>query len=343
MKNNQAQEDRQNSTIKNLRFNIKTNQMKALFFNGKLSITKVPIPQRKNNEILIRVLMAGICNTDIEITRGYIPGFKGILGHEFIGIIESADDSSLIGKRCTAEINFSCGKCEYCIKGLKRHCPHRSVLGIINQNGVFAEFVCVPQEHIVFIDDKIPNGKAIFIEPLAAALEILDQVPIAKSSKVLLLGDGKLGTLISFALASMGCNLTIVGKHSTNRSQITGENINRIQLKNFNSSKFDVVIEATGNAKAFEMAVQNTKPKGTLVLKSTYAKGTNYNLSPIVVDEISVIGSRCGNLIDACNFLLKYNFPFKEMISAEFRLGDSIEAFNYAERKGILKVILKIP
>jgi 2-desacetyl-2-hydroxyethyl bacteriochlorophyllide A dehydrogenase len=321
----------------------KLTEMAALVFNGKFHIKNVPKPLRNANEVLIRVTMAGICNTDLEITRGYIPGFNGIPGHEFIGIIEEADDTTLSGKKCTAEINCACGTCEYCKNDLGRHCPNRTVLGIINRNGAFAEYICVPEKNIVLIPDSIPDNHAIFIEPLAAALEILDQVTINRETDVLLLGDGKLGLLAGYVLASTGCNLMIVGKHPEKLAHITNKNTKTVLLSEFTDSKFDIVVEATGNASAFEKALQNVKPRGTLVLKSTYAGAFQFNPSRVVVDEISIIGSRCGEFPKAIEFLLHNNtLPVEKLISAEMKLEDGIKAFEYSALPDVLKVILNI-
>lgn len=316
--------------------------MNAVIFDGKLHIDSVPVPQTNEHEVLIKVTKAGICNTDHEIICGYIPGFKGIPGHEFIGIVKEADDISRIGKRCTAEINCACGTCEYCIKGLGRHCPERTVLGIVNRDGVFAEYVAVPEENVVIIPDNIPDNHAIFIEPLAAALEILEQVNIEKDTEVLLLGDGKLGLLIGFVLSSIDSNVTIVGKHRKKLSVLDNNNIKTALLDDYIDGKFDIVIEATGNPSAFSKALLNVKPRGTVILKSTYAGAFNFNPSPIVVNEITIIGSRCGRFSDAVDFLCKYDIPLEKLITKEIKLKDAIEAFDYSAKPDTLKVILNI-
>ncbi len=289
----------------------KSINMTALVFDGKLQVKTVPKPKRGPNEVLIQVTMAGICNTDLEIIRGYISGFNNIPGHEFLGLVKEADDTSIIGKRCTAEINCSCGRCDYCRNGLGRHCPERTVLGIINRSGAFAEYICVPKENLFLVPDTLADKRAIFIEPLAAALEILDQVKINQDSKVLLLGDGKLGLLIGYVLASKGCNLTIVGKHPEKLANVTGKNVKNFLLSNHTNSKYDIVVEATGNVSAFEKALQNVKPRGTLILKSTYADDINFNPSQVIIDEITIIGSRCGDFQKAINFMLKNDPKFR--------------------------------
>jgi 2-desacetyl-2-hydroxyethyl bacteriochlorophyllide A dehydrogenase len=320
----------------------KIQYMRSVFFDGTLAIKELPKPQRTENEVLIRVILAGICNTDHEIIRGYVPGFEGILGHEFIGIVEEADDISLVGKRCTAEINFACGTCSYCRDGLQRHCPNRSVLGIINRNGTFAQYITAPRENLVIIPDSIPDENAIFIEPLAAALEILEQVNIPRSSKVLLLGDGKLAMLIGHVIASIGCELTIVGKHPEKMGLLKYDQIHTVLKNEFKNEMYDFVIEATGNAEAFDLAVANVKPRGTIILKSTYAGDVHFNLSPVVVNEITIIGSRCGLFNRAIDFLLKQKISFENMISAEYLLDNALDAFKFSESPNAIKVLLKV-
>lgn len=319
----------------------KLTDMTALVFDGELNIRKVPKPKRETNEVLVRVTSSGICNTDLEIINGYVPGFNGILGHEFIGIVEDASDPSHIGKKCTAEINCSCGKCEYCKKGLGNHCPERTVIGIINRSGAFAEFICAPVENIVFIPDIIPDNRALFIEPLAAALEILDQVQINTKTEVLLLGDGKLGLLIGHVLSVTGCDLTIVGKHHEKLALIADKQVNTLLLNEFPSGKFDVVVEATGSVSTFELALQNVRPRGTLVLKSTYSDMLQFNPSQVVVDEISIIGSRCGKFSKAIDFLLQHELPVEKLISSEMNLEDGVAALKFAALPEVLKVVLK--
>lgn len=316
--------------------------MKACIFDGILRVDEVEKPDRQTGEILIRVTTAGICNTDHEILRGYVPGFNGIPGHEFIGIVEDADTASLVGRRCTAEINCACGSCEFCRQGLGRHCPHRSVVGIMNRNGAFAEYIVVPQENCVLIPDTIPDTRALFIEPLAAALEILDQVTINQDTSVLCIGDGKLGLLIAHVLAATGCATTVVGKHPEKLALLHYSSITSVLVDEFTDGKYDVVIEATGNGSVFDRALRNVKPRGILVLKSTYAEGFTFNPSPVVVHEITIIGSRCGRFNAALDFLASHECALERMISREFDLDRITEAFEYSSRSEVLKVILRI-
>ncbi len=321
--------------------NKQAKDMLAVVFDGSPGVRRLPIPQRKKNEILIKVELAGICNTDLEILKGYVPGFNAILGHEFIGTVAEAGDPALVGKRCTAEINSACGTCDFCRQDLGRHCPNRTVLGIINQNGAFAEYIPVPEENLVLIPEAIPDHNAVFIEPLAAALEILDQVEVLPSHKVLLLGDGKLGLMVAHAMASTGCNLTVVGKHRDKLGLLKYGNLNTVLLGDFQPGSYDIVVEAAGKAEAFDMAVNNVKPRGTIVLKSTYAGAVPLNLSPVVVNEITLVGSRCGLFSRAVDFLLNQDISFESMITHQFPLDQALEAFEASKAPGALKVLLK--
>jgi threonine dehydrogenase-like Zn-dependent dehydrogenase len=316
--------------------------MKALVFDGSLRYTDIPVPARKSGEVLIRVAKAGICNTDHEIAQGYMAGFKGVLGHEFLGTVAQADDAdaALVGKRVSAEINFGCGACNYCHSGLSRHCPSRTVLGIFDRDGAFAEYVCVPAENVVQIPTSIPDSSAIFIEPLSAALEIRQQVSLEKKS-VLLIGDGKLGLLIAHVLVRSNCDFLVAGRHSENLSLLAKLGIRTVLAQELAHEKFDVVIEATGNPAAFPLALGMVKPRGTLVLKSTYAGDVSFNPSPLVVDEITLIGSRCGRFEHALEFMHAYSPDFSALISRTFTSGDSLAAFAYSKLPKVLKVIIE--
>jgi Threonine dehydrogenase and related Zn-dependent dehydrogenases len=316
--------------------------MKALVFDGKLHVDDVPVPRPGPGETLIKVVCAGICNTDLEITRGYMPGFKGILGHEFIGIVEGAVDKTLIGRRATAEINCACGACEFCKQGLGRHCVNRTVLGIANRSGAFAEYVAVPRENVVEIPPEIADSDALFIEPLAAALEILDQVALSPEKSVLLLGDGKLALLIALAVQSCGCSLLVVGKHSEKLLFFENLGIATVLLNDFKKSSFDVVIEASGNPSAFALGLACVKPRGVFVLKSTYATDFPFNPAIVVVNEITFVGSRCGVFRKAIDFMLSRTPPLHEFISAEFPINQALKAFEYSQRPDALKVVLRI-
>jgi len=315
--------------------------MKALVFDGTLRLAEMPLPSRSGDEVLVRVTKAGICNTDHEIVAGYMPGFKGTLGHEFLGVVEKADDKKLVGKRVTAEINCGCGTCDWCKSGMERHCPNRSVIGIKDRDGAFAEYICVPARNVVTVPDSIPDTNAIFIEPLAAALEIPEQISLENKS-VLLIGDGKLGLLIAHAVRMSHCDMLVLGKHQENLALLAAKGIKTVLARDFVKKQFDVVIEASGSPAAFPIAVECVKPRRSIVLKSTYAHNLAFNPAPIVVNEITLIGSRCGRFTDALRFLETCKPDFSPMISKEFSIENGMEAFEYSKISGVLKVIIKM-
>ncbi|MBF0327988.1 MAG: alcohol dehydrogenase catalytic domain-containing protein [Nitrospirae bacterium] len=316
--------------------------MRAVVFDGRLHVKDIEKPVRQKGEALVKVSIAGICNTDHEITRGYIPDFNGILGHEFLGVVEDADDKGLIGKRVAGEINLACGACEFCKNDLGRHCPSRSVLGIINKDGAFAEYLTLPAANIFVIPDCISDAQAVFIEPLAAALEIFEQVRIVQEHKVLLIGDGKLALLIALVLKTTGCRLTMLGKHREKLSFAAAYGIDTAMVEGFTKSQYDIVIEASGKPSGFMAALDCVNPRGTIVLKSTYAEPFLFNPFQIVVNEITVVGSRCGRFEDAIRFLQSHPMPLDKLISAEFDLEDAEEAFVFSARPDVFKVLLKI-
>ena len=254
--------------------------MKALVFDKELKLVndyEKPIP--KKNEALVRVTLAGICNTDYEITKGYM-GYVGILGHEAVGIVEdvNSDDKSLIGKRVVPEISY-------------RHCPNRHTLGIWQKDGVFAQYFTMPTKVLFEVPDEVPDTQAVFVEPLAAALEINEQLHIKPMDKVVVLGDGKLGLITALALNSQNIDVTLVGKHQNKLDIAKEQGVNTALLQDFTiEKKYDIVVEATGSVSGFETSLALTKPRGVLVLKSTVATGKELNLAPIVIDEITVLG-----------------------------------------------------
>jgi threonine dehydrogenase-like Zn-dependent dehydrogenase len=319
--------------------------LKAIHFHDNtLFLATVPLPKHHNSDALLRICSAGICNTDIEITRGYIPGFNGIPGHEFFGCVESVPDPSLnhlIGTRVTSEINCGCGTCSYCKQGLERHCPDRNVIGIINHDGAFAEYISVPRSSLVSIPDTISDNNALFIEPLAAACEIQEQIRILPEHTLLLLGDGKLAHLIALTLLPTGCTLQVAGKHEWKTSLLKSAGIDAsTDHTTFSDHSYDIVIEATGSAAGFEEAVAKVRPRGTIVLKSTYASGFSFNPAPIVVNEISLIGSRCGRFSAAIDFLEKERPDLTYLISKRFPLSEGVAAFAAAQQPDVMKVVI---
>ena len=318
--------------------------MKALVFDKELNfVTDYPKPIPQKGEALIRVTYAGICNTDVEITKGYM-GFKGICGHEFLGVVEevNADDKSLIGKRVTGEINLGCGNCPDCFNNMQRHCQNRQTLGILNKDGTFAQYVTLPLENIIAIPDSVPDEDAILIEPLAAALEILEQVHVKPADKIAILGDGKLGLLISLVLSTTQADVVTIGKHENKLAILKAQGIKTKYLNDANETKFyDIVVDATGSVDGFEKAISLVKPRGIFVLKSTVAAQKPLNLAPIVIDEITVVGSRCGQFKPALRLLEKKILNLKPLITKVFEFDRAKEAFAFAQEKGVLKVILK--
>ncbi|RMD98681.1 MAG: alcohol dehydrogenase, partial [Calditrichaeota bacterium] len=240
--------------------------MLALYFDKTLSIKNVPVPEPGPGEALIKMRMAGICNTDIEITRGYM-GFRGILGHEFVGQVEACDQPEWLGKRVVGEINLSCGACEFCRRGLGRHCPNRRVLGILQKDGAMAEYLTLNIENLHAVPDALPDDRAVFTEPLAAACEIAEQVHLLPGMKTLVIGDGKLGLLIVQVLNLYGCDVTLLGRHTSKLALAERWGISTQQSAEALESNYDLVVEASGAPGAFPLAVEKTRPRGTLVLK----------------------------------------------------------------------------
>lgn len=321
--------------------------MKALVFDKELKLVdnyEKPIPQK--GEALVRVTMAGICNTDYEITKGYM-GYEGILGHEAVGIVEevSCDDKSLIGKRVVPEISYGCKdpNCEWCAKKNYRHCPNRHTLGIWRKDGVFAQYFTMPVEVLFEVPKNVPDTQAVFTEPLAAALEINEQLHIKPMDKVVVLGDGKLGLITALALNAQNLNVTLVGKHQNKLDIAKTQGVKTALLNDFKIEKiYDVVVEATGSVNGFETSLALTKPRGTLVLKSTVATGKELNLAPIVIDEITVLGSRCGQFPPALRLLESGKVDFSLLISGIYSMDDAQKAFEKNKEKDTLKVLLKM-
>jgi threonine dehydrogenase-like Zn-dependent dehydrogenase len=306
--------------------------MRALWLEDRQLHLRDDLPKpARDGEVTVLVLLAGICNTDIELTRGYYP-FKGIPGHEFVGLLDD-------GRRVVGEINASCGSCEACLAGRRTHCQNRSVLGIINRDGAFAEYLTLPAENLHVVPDEIPTEEAVFTEPLAAALEIQEQVRVTPEDRVLVAGDGKLGQLIAQTLALTGCRLTVVGRH---REKLELLERRGIQVSTSVAGKFDIAVDCTGNADGFAIARNALRPRGTLVMKSTYAGNLTVNASSLVVDEITLIGSRCGPFAPALRLLASRAVDVQPLIHAAYDLDDAVSAFEQAQRSGALKVLIRM-
>ncbi|MDY6844077.1 MAG: alcohol dehydrogenase catalytic domain-containing protein [Thermodesulfobacteriota bacterium] len=314
--------------------------MKSLRFDGKLKLVEMPTPTPTGDEALIKVSLAGICNTDLEITKGYMQ-FKGTLGHEFVGEVVEAHNSEWVGKRVVGEINISCRKCEWCLQGYGKHCPERSVLGISGRDGTIAEFVVLAIQNLVEVPSALSDEKAVFTEPLAAAFEILEQTRIEPSSRILVIGDGKLGLLVTSVIGLSGCELHLVGKHRNKLSLSESFGAIAHHLDGFKEGGFDLVVEASGTSTGWDLAIATVKPGGKIVLKSTYHQSFQYNPAPLVINEITLIGSRCGPFSPALRMLERGIIDPTPLISKIFTLGDALEAFTFAQERGVLKVLLQ--
>ncbi|HLJ44543.1 MAG TPA: alcohol dehydrogenase catalytic domain-containing protein [Bryobacteraceae bacterium] len=307
--------------------------------SGAVTTRKIPKPRRPDGFALIRLLYAGICNTDLELKRGYY-GFRGTPGHEFVGEVVEADNSALIGKRVIGEINLACGECDWCKRGLGRHCPHRSVLGIVKHPGAFREFLTLPQQNLHIVPDAISNEQAVFVEPLAAACEILDQVTIPKHAPVAVLGDGKLGLLIAQVLHAHGAQVHHYGRHR-NKLQISDDAGISIELAAKRpKSAYDWVVDATGSSGGLQQAVQMTRPRGTIIMKSTIHGLVGIDTAPVIVNELTLVGSRCGRFEPALRLLKAGKITVDRLISNTLPLNEAPKAFELAERPGALKLLL---
>jgi alcohol dehydrogenase len=318
--------------------------MRALFFDGLMLhfIENYHAPDPEENEALVRILMAGICATDIEITKGY-KGFKGIPGHEFVGVVDAVNGGypGLVGKKVVGEISFGCSKCEYCLKGTEKHCLARTTLGISERDGVFAEFVTVPLKNLWEVPDGLADDIAVFTEPLASVFEILEQIHITPTDKCVVLGDGKLGLLVALVLSRTWSTTILVGKHDSKLSIAAEQGVvtrrfSELQVR----PSYDVVVEATGSSQGLELALGLIKPRGTLVLKTTTAEKTEIDSSRIVVDEVRVIGSRCGPFPPALGALTKGRINVRPLISAVYPFNKALTAFERAKEKEVIKVLL---
>lgn len=306
-----------------------------------VAVKEVEQPDRAD-EALVRVLLSGICNTDLEIARGYA-GFKGTIGHEFVGLVEESTDRKIVGRRVVGEINAGCGKCELCRAGDSRHCASRTVLGIVGRDGAHAEFLQLPTENLFPVPDNIPDEHAVFTEPLAAACGILERVSISKPDRVAVIGDGKLGLLCAQVLALTGASLLLIGKHSSKLRIAEQRGIETATPKQVakRAKQFDVVVEASGAAAGFALALDLLRPRGQLVLKSTFHGRTEMDAARIVVDEISIVGSRCGRFTPALDLLKKDAVDVQSLISEEYALSKGVHAMQRAGVKGVLKVLLR--
>lgn len=314
--------------------------MNALWLeNNTISLRDIP-QTRKTNEALIKIRRAGICSTDLELVKGYYP-YTGVIGHEFVGDVIEADDASWIGQRVVGDINVSCNQCAQCLNGRPTHCENRTVLGIVNRDGTFAEYTQLPTANLHRVPASVSDEMAVFTEPLAAALEIQDQIQIRPTDRVLLIGAGRLGQLIAQTLALTGCDLRVVARHARQQDLLQARGIPIISEEQIQRWRWDIVVEATGSPSGFSLARQAVRPRGTMVLKSTYKGEMNVSFSSIVVDEINLIGSRCGPFEPALRLMESGQVDPTVLISDEFALKDALKAFERAAEAGVLKVLVQ--
>jgi threonine dehydrogenase-like Zn-dependent dehydrogenase len=319
--------------------------MRALRFDEEgLRVADVAEPSRAG-EASVRVTLAGVCNTDLEIARGYA-GFRGTLGHEFVGVVERAPGApELVGRRVVGEINAGCGVCELCLAGDARHCDARTVLGIVGRDGAFAEVLQLPAANLLPVPDSVPDERAVFTEPLAAACGITERVRVDDGARVAVIGDGKLGLLCAQALKVLtGASVTLVGRHQSKLDIARRRGVETVKTDELPSSfarAFDVTIEASGSPTGFEAALKLLRPRGTLVLKSTFHGTTELNASPVVVDEISIVGSRCGRFAPALELLARDAVEVGALVQEEFPLSEGVRAMERAAAPGVLKVLIR--
>lgn len=315
--------------------------MRALLYDGQLKlVSDYPRPSFGPGEALLRVRLAGICNTDLEITRGYM-GFHGVLGHEFVGMVEECTEPRLLGQRVVGEINCYCGACPTCVEGQPTHCPQRTTLGIAGRDGVMADYCLLPVRNLHAVPDNVSDEQAIFVEPLAAALEILEQVHVLPTQRVVVLGDGKLGLLVAQVLRLTGCDLLAVGRHADKLAILQRLGIATRLAGEVMDIQADVVVDCSGHPDGFALARAMVKPRGTLVLKSTFFGQNEVNMTSIVVDEVSLVGSRCGPFAPALRLLASQLMDVESLIAATYPLAEALTAFERARSKGSLKVLLR--
>ncbi|MFQ5479730.1 MAG: alcohol dehydrogenase catalytic domain-containing protein [Thermodesulfobacteriota bacterium] len=316
--------------------------MRALILDKTLSFRgDYPRPEPMGDEALVRVSYAGVCATDAELVKGYM-GFNGVPGHEFTGVVEWAQDKSFVGRRVTGSINIGCGTCTYCASGLENHCPRRKVLGILNKDGAFAEYLTLPEKNLHFLPHSISMKEGVFIEPLAAAFEIIHQVPVGSGIRAAVLGDGKLGLLAALVLEQTGCNLTLIGRHPERLEAFKKKGISVSCGTENVSCGFDLTVDCTGGGNGLSDALSITRPRGTVVLKTTVAKRGGEALNQAVIDEITIVGSRCGPFPPAIKAIASGTIDVKPFISAVYPLEDGPCAIEESVKDSVLKVLISV-
>ncbi len=314
--------------------------MRALVWDGEALRLEERRLAAVDGRARVRVLLAGICSTDLQLLRGYM-GFKGVPGHELVGVVE-AGPQHLVGRRVVAEINFACGACPSCGVGLGRHCPTRDVMGILRADGAFAEHVLVPPGNLHLVPDEVSDEEAVFAEPLAAAFEVLEQVHVKPGASAVVLGDGKLGLLVALVLSSVGARVTCVGRHAHKLEHLRRAGV-QVALAGAHApgDRVDLVVEATGSREGLERAMALVRPRGTLVLKSTVADAHHLSLAPLVIDEVTVVGSRCGPFAPALAALAARRVSVAPLVEGVYPLAEGPAAVEHAARSGALKVLLR--
>ncbi len=314
-------------------------RLKALYFDGEMKMIDMPAPEA-DGEAVVRVRMAGVCNTDVEISRGYM-GFKGVPGHEFVGVVESAPDPKWVGRRVVGEINIGCGDCPACAAGMQRHCPNREVLGIASRDGAFAEYLRLPLANLREVQASMPDEVAVFTEPVAACFEMLEQAAFAPGEQTAVIGDGKLGLLAAQVLRAAGARVTIIGKHPEKMALASVEfGLDTVPVESARGLRFNTVVECSGKPAGLDLAGEITRPRGRIFLKSTYHGNPSPNTSLWVVNELTVIGSRCGLFPPALDALARGAVRTKPLIGAVFPFNDALDAFDAAMKPGALKILI---
>lgn len=300
-------------------------------------------PVLQPGEALVRVLLTGICSTDLEIVRGYT-AFEGVLGHEFVGRVEGVAgdvDPAWIGRRVVGAINIGCGECDYCLQDGPEHCASRQTLGIHNRDGVFADYVAIPDSNLLEVPDEVSDEAAVFTEPLAAALRIREQIAVRPTARTAVVGPGRLGLLVGQVLAQSGTAVTMLGRREESLQLPASLGLAAGLVHEFPDDSFDLVVEATGNDAGFAQTLRLVRPQGMIVLKSTFAGSSEINLTKLVVSEITVVGSRCGPFAPALRLLQSGAVEVAALVEAEYPLEEALEAFEHAARPGVRKVLLR--
>jgi threonine dehydrogenase-like Zn-dependent dehydrogenase len=314
--------------------------MRALVFDRSLHLrTDYPDPVPAPGESIVKVTLAGICGTDLEITRGYME-YRGVPGHEFVGRVVQSESPALAGRRVVGEINAACGKCSQCIDGMGRHCTTRTVLGILGRDGAFAEYLRLPDTNLFPLPDAIPDESAVFTEPLAAALEIFDQIPLRRTDRIAVLGDGRLGAIVALALHAEQFVPVVAGHHPEKLERMAALGVQAVSANDL-APCYDVVIDCTGRSEGLTLAIATVRPRGTIILKSTAAAGAAMNLAPVVINEITIVGSRCGKFGPAIEALAANKCDPRTLIDGEFSLADGVAAFTAAADKSKFKILLR--